>query len=231
MGVNARDFLEVTQPALAEGSATELARAVQARWSAEEVCPLLDHPEANVRRVAAVTLGLIGGQSVIDCLAAALHDTDRQVNEMAEHGLWSIWFRLCGPAACEPFRRGLANVEAERYAAAIAPLEHAQQQAPDFAEAYSQCAIARFFVGQIDEAIDDYQSTLRLMPCHFGAMAGLGHCYTHLDRLDEALACYRKTLEIHPRMAGVREAMERIISRRRTKVSLGEAPLLPRSRW
>ena len=210
MAIDARHFLEVTQPALARGNATELARAVNARWKQCQLCELLEHPQADVRRVAAITLGLIGGRGVIDCLAQALHDTDRQVNDMAEHGLWSIWFRLCSDAAAEPFQAGLDHIEAERYQPAIEAFDRAQQLDPDFAEACNQSALARFLLGRVEEAIDDYQRAIDRMPCHFAAMAGLGHCYTHLERLEEALACYRKTLEIHPRMAGVQHAVDRI---------------------
>jgi tetratricopeptide (TPR) repeat protein len=233
MGADAQQFLSIAEPALAQGCASELAATVQARWSADELCPLLKDPNVDVRRVAAVTLGLVGDRSVVDCLAAALHDEDLQVNEMAEHGLWSIWFRLCSGEAAEPFQRGLGHLEAERYDQAVAPLHQAQQVDPDFAEAYNQCAIAHFFCGQIDAAIDDCHATLERMPCHFGAMAGLGHCYTQLDRLDEALVCYRKTLKIHPRMGGIPDAIDRI--ERKQGEASAQAPdpgtILSRCRW
>jgi tetratricopeptide (TPR) repeat protein len=233
MGVDAQQFLAIAEPALAGGRASELAEAVSSRWTPAELCPLLQHGEVDVRRVAAVTLGLIGDRSVIDCLARALHDKDPQVNEMAEHGLWSIWFRLCSVEAAEPFQRGLGCLEAERYDQAIAPLREAQQFDPDFAEAYNQCAIAHFFRGELDEAIDDCHAAIERMPCHFGAMAGLGHCYTQLDRLDEALACYHRTFAIHPRMGGIRQAIDRIESkRRRTEPTpLPSATVLSRSRF
>ncbi len=54
---------------------------------------LLGDPDVDVRRVAAFTIGLVGDQSATACLAQALHDVDLQVNQMAEYGLMSIWFR------------------------------------------------------------------------------------------------------------------------------------------
>jgi len=36
------------------------------------------------------------------------------------------------------------------------------------------------------------------MPCHFGAWAGLGHCYAHEGRLAEAVEAYERALEINP---------------------------------
>jgi tetratricopeptide (TPR) repeat protein len=214
MSVDGEQFLRVAEPALQQGCADRLAEAVQARWTAAELCPLLSHEQVNVRRVAAVTLGLIGDRSVIDCLARALHDEDQQVTEMAEHGLWAIWFRLCCCDAAEPFQQGVSHLEAERYDKALTPFHRAQAIDPEFAEAYNQCAIAHFFLGQYEQSIVDCQSTLEKMPCHFGAMAGLGHCYTHLGKLDRALECYRQTLAIHPRMAGVQNAIDRIERKR-----------------
>ena len=46
------------------------------------------------------------------------------------------------------------------------------------------------------------------MPCHFGAWAGMGHCYAHLGKHDEAIRSYEKALEINPRLEGVRQGIE-----------------------
>jgi tetratricopeptide (TPR) repeat protein len=46
------------------------------------------------------------------------------------------------------------------------------------------------------------------MPCHFGAWAGMGHCYAHLGKHAEAIRSYEKALEINPRLEGVRQGIE-----------------------
>ena len=81
---------------------------------------------------------------------------------------------------------------------------------PDFAEAYNQCAIAHFFLGQWEAAIRDSRRALTLMPSHFGAMSGMGHCYAHLGDLEAALRCYRESVRINPRMTAVADAIERL---------------------
>jgi len=74
---------------------------------------------------------------------------------------------------------------------------------PDFAEAYNQCAIAYFFLGQWDQSIACCQRTIDLIPEHFGAVAGMGHACTQLNQLGRALSCYRTALRINPRMPAI----------------------------
>ena len=48
------------------------------------------------------------------------------------------------------------------------------------------------------------------MPCHFGALAGMGHCYAHLGDCGRAIDCYEKSLSINPHMCGIREAVQEL---------------------
>lgn len=168
------------------------------------------HADVDVRRVAAVTLGLIGDETCVGCLARALHDGDEQVNEMAEHALWGVWFRSCQPRAAAPFQEGVALLNAESYKCAIDRFRDALRIDPAFAEAYHQCALARFFLGQWRDSIEDCQQTLLRQPAHFGAMASMGHAHAHLGELHEALSCYRRAVAINPRMTAVAQAVKRL---------------------
>jgi cytochrome c-type biogenesis protein CcmH/NrfG len=51
------------------------------------------------------------------------------------------------------------------------------------------------------------------MPCHFGAWAGLGHCYAHEGQLAEAVEAYERALAINPHLEGVRQAVEEMRAR------------------
>ena len=213
MSVNAKQFLEVVRPALEGGEAARLAQAVRYRWRPRQLCSLLRNPDRDVRRVAAVVLGLVGDLACVGCLARALHDEDDQVNEMAEHGLWSIWFRSGDPRASTPFRQGVSLLEAECYEEAIKKFRLASRIDPEFSEAYNQCAIAHFFVSEWHRSIRDAKRALALMPAHFGAVSGMGHCYTHLGKLDLALRCYRRTLAMNPRMSEIGRAIQGLEAR------------------
>lgn len=210
MQVNPGEFLAVVRPALETGDAARLAEEVRQRWTPRQLCSLLGSRDLDVRRVTAVTLGLVGDSTCVGCLARALHDDDDQVNQMAEHGLWSIWFRAGSPAAAKPFSRGVQNLCAEDYRAATAEFDEATRIDPEFAEAYNQCAIAHFFLGEWRESLADCERAVRLMPSHFGAISGMGHCYAHLGDLPAALRCYRRAVAINPRMPAIERAIERL---------------------
>jgi tetratricopeptide (TPR) repeat protein len=230
MSVDAHHFLKVTEQPLRQGDATELAEVVRRRWSVRELCKLLEHAEANVRRVAAVTLGLVGDCSVVSCLVRALHDADEQVNEMAEHGLLAIWFRCCSCQAAGPFQAGVDRLSEERYEQAVEAFNRAIELDPEFAEAYNQRGLAYLFLGQLEQAISDYKTALAFMPSHFPAMEGLGHAYTHLDQLPQAYQCYRQALTINPRLEGVRSALQRIEQKLGSSAG-AEDEVLTRVRW
>ncbi len=206
--IDEKSFIEVVRPALALADPTALAKEVRMRWKPCQVGQLLESADLDVRRVAAVTLGLIGTQRQVGALAKALHDADDCVNSMAEHSLWSIWFRLGRPETSQPFQNGLAMIESENYHAAIDCFRQAAALDKDFAEAYNQCAIAHYFLGEYDEAIEDCHQALKLMPCHFGAMAGIGHCYCEKGDCSKALEYYGKALQINPRMDEIRDVVE-----------------------
>lgn len=215
--INTREFLAVTLPAIRMGDVGALAQSVRVRWSSRDLCGLLHQADADVRRVAAVTLGLVGDATAIQCLARALRDPDEQVNAMAEHALWSLWFRAGAPAAMPSFRQGLSFMAAEDHLQATVCLQRALLIDPDFAEAHHQCAISHSFLGCWDQALECCRQAVRRMPVHFGGVAFMGHCYTHMDRLDKAILCYRRALAINPRMTAIRRMTQRLDQRLRQR--------------
>lgn len=215
MAIDGTTFLEIVRPALKDGDAQSLAALVAARWQVNDLCSLLVSPNVDVRRVAAVVIGLVGDMSSAPCLLQALQDGDEQVNQMAEHGLWSIWFRSGSPHAAKPFREGVAMLGAEAYQRAVECFEEASRIDPNFGEAYNQCAIAHFFLGTWEPAIAACLKTIKCVPSHFGAICGMGHCYTQAGDLNRALECYRRALKINPRMPAITRACQRIEQRMR----------------
>ncbi len=208
--IDTQAFLEVVRQPLAAADAAALAHAVNARWTCRQVCALLKHDDVDIRRVAAVAIGMIGDKRSTNCLARALHDPDPQVNEMAEHSLWSIWFRGGSPQATEPFSEGVQALADERYPEAIKHFQRATRIDPHYAEAYNQCAIAHFFLGQWRQGIDDCIRAIDRMPVHFGAIAGMGHCYTQMGLMEKALHCYKHALRINPRLHAISIAIDRL---------------------
>ena len=130
---------------------------------------------------------------------------------MAEHALWSIWFRLgATPVANAALCRGARALGERDFAGAVAHFDAALAADPDFAEAYNQRAIARYLTDDFRASVADCREAVRLMPCHFGALAGMGHCYLHMDKLHHALRCYRRALDVYPHLEEVRQSVAEI---------------------
>ncbi len=210
MSIDCHTFLEAVRPGMEVGDADAVARAVTQRWRTSEVCQLLSDENVDARRVAAIVLGLVGDTSVVPCLTRALSDADEQVNEMAEHGLWTLWFRAGEASAMLPFRRGLEQLGQESYEQAAQSFREAVKADPHFAEAHNQCAIALYLLGRWEASLRHCCSAIELMPLHFGAIAGMGHCYAQRGDLTMALRCYRKALRLNPRMRAIAQAIERL---------------------
>ncbi|MEM9881535.1 MAG: tetratricopeptide repeat protein [Planctomycetota bacterium] len=208
--VRGETFLAAVTPALRRGDAEALSRTVRERWEPQQLCPLLRHADDEVRRAAAVTLGMVGGRSVVGCLVRCLSDPSEQVHRDAEDALWSVWFRNSGVEAGKRFRRGVLALTDDRLAEAIEHFNAALDLDHEFAEAYNQLAIAHYLGGEWAASIAACRQTLALMPSHFGALAGMGHCHAHLGQSDEAKDAYRRALTVNPRMPAIRSALARL---------------------
>ena len=207
---SARALLTHMTPALAEGDMSRALELLQGQWTTPELIQLLSEKQADVRKVAALGLGLIGDVSAIQPLAIALHDSDPMVNEVSEHALWSIWFRLGKPHAIRLLQLGTHHLNHGNYCCAAEHFSQAIDEDPGFAEAYNQRAIAHYLSERYDESIVDSRQALSIMPQHFGAMAGMGHCYSNQRQWAQARHCYRLALAIHPRLEGIQNTLKQV---------------------
>jgi tetratricopeptide (TPR) repeat protein len=132
------------------------------------------------------------------------------VNQLAEHAIWSIWFRGGGTEANHQVCRGAESISRGDYQHAIKHFNQALQLNPKFSEAYNQRAIAHYLMQNYDASILDGEKAVELMPIHFGAWAGMGHCEAHKGRLCRAADCYQRALAINPHMSQIREAIEQL---------------------
>jgi len=205
-----KDLLERLTPALQGGNLANALATVRESWTVPQLIALLTHEQPDIRKVAALALGLMGDQSSITALAVALHDGDPMVTQMAEHALWSIWFRSGRCRAVTLLKQGCCHLNHENYDSAIEKFSQAIAIDSAFAEAWHQRSIANYLAERYPESIADARSTLDRLPQHFGAMAGMGHCHAHLRQWPEARHCYRLALAIHPRIEGIQAALEQV---------------------
>ena len=198
--VSSDEFLSVARPALEKSCPKALAETVARRWGPDQLCHMLQHDHRDVRKVACVTLGLIGSREQVHGLMQVLRDPDPHLNKLADDALCSIWCRAGRSQAQRCFRQGLLVMHQERPEEAIQWFGRAQQVDPLFAEALHQRAIAHDMLEQWSEAIAVCTAALDLEPNHFRVWAMLGHCHALSDELEQAAECYRHAVKLNPHM-------------------------------
>ena len=208
--INPSEFVAALRPFLGGQDVAGMVDLIRQRWDHKQIVSLFTSSDGDARKVAALAFGLVGGRCCLQKLVPLLRDPDPVVAQMAEHAMWSVWFRSGTPDANHRVCRGtraLSRGDAEH---AIRHFTEAIELDPEFAEAYNQRALAKFLLERYDDCIDDCRRAVELMPFHFGALAGLGHCHAHEGRLNPALKCYEKALALNPRLEDVRQMVQEL---------------------
>jgi tetratricopeptide (TPR) repeat protein len=208
--VDPAEFVRAVKPVLEARDLPGLLALLKSRWTGLQIVALLSGTDCDARKVAALSLALVGCDHCLPALAEQLKDPDPMVNQMAEHAIWSIWFRGGTPESNHQLCRGAKAIDRGDYEHAIHHFNKALEICPKFAEVFNQRALAEYLLERYDQSMADCRRAVELMPIHFGAWAGMGHCHAHDGRLNEAVICYEKALSINPHMAQVREAIEEL---------------------
>ena len=200
-------FVALVQPLLASMDLKGLMHLIKSRWTSDQLEGLLASGHTDAKKVALLAVGLVGTDCCAVRLAKFLKDPDPVVHEMAEHAMWSIWFRMGSPEANHQLARGAQALERRDVEHAITHFDRAIALSPSFPEAYNQRALAHYLAERYEPSIADGQRTVERMPVHFGAWATMGHCHAHLGRPREAVECYERALALHPHLSCIRQAV------------------------
>jgi tetratricopeptide (TPR) repeat protein len=146
---------------------------------------------------------------VTPAVAALLHADDPELVALAEATLWQIWGRTGDPVVDALFAEGLRAMEAQDWLGAVAAFSRVIEARPAFAEGWNKRATARFLATHYATSIADCEQVLRLNPDHFGALSGQGLCHAALGQFREAARCFRRALQVHPRLEAVRQHLAR----------------------
>ncbi len=214
IAIDPTEFIDLVQPLLEAQDMAGLLSLLKSRWSCDQIVEVLRSRNTDAKKVAILAIGLVGPTCATEELVLQLKDADSTVHQLAEHALWSIWFRAGSAEANAELNRGAEAIDARDFEKAHAHFNKAIHINPDFAEAYNQRAIAYYLQEDFRRSADDCRRTVRRMPCHFGAWAGMGHCHAHLGRIDEAVEAYEKALSINPRLDCIRETVAELKRRR-----------------
>ena len=216
-GIDPCRFVESVKPLLEARDLEGLFCYLRGNYTAEQITSLLSCANCDARKVAALALALVGRKCCIPAVAERLRDPDAMTNQMAEHALWSIWFRCGSAEANADLARGAQCLTERKFDCAIKHFSRAIERSPDFAEAYNQRAIAYYLMENFEQSSEDCRKAIELMPCHFGAWAGLGHCQAHLGQIQQALVAYEKALQVNPHL----DCVQQTVSELRRQLRLG----------
>jgi tetratricopeptide (TPR) repeat protein len=163
---------------------------------------------------------------VTPAVAALLHGDDPELVALAEATLWQVWGRSGDPGTDALFADGLRALEGQDWLEAVAAFSRVIETAPTFAEGWNKRATARYLATHYATSIADCEQVVRLNPHHFGALSGQGLCHVALGQLREAARCFRRALQIHPRLETVRQQLARaeMTLARANGHALGAAP-------
>lgn len=217
--LDVRRFVKDLQPAFDRGDLRWAYEVLHSAWPVGWLIQLLTEGDEAAKKLAVMSLGLVGDITAVGPLTRALQDA--QMNQLADNSLRCLWCGLGKKQSSQLIKQGNNHLNHGNTEAAIERFSLAIETDPGFAEAYNQRAIAYCLADRFQEAVQDYETTLRLAPQHFVAMANMGHCYCNLGEFSNARHCYELALMINPHLEGVQAAIDMIdrISNTRGKVA------------
>ena len=219
-----RKFVSEIRPFLEACEADLLIGHLRSNWPNKLLRDLLFCGDDEAVKVALLCLSLMGTMEDTFGIVSLFPRADAFTRNLAEYAMWSIWFRASDDRANMALRRAVQLMGENCLNEALTRLSDLLDSHPAFAEAHNQRAIIYFLRGDYESAKQDLSETLRLNPCHYAALACLGHCHVTLGHLDTALALYRKAERLHPRAEGLREAIEAVTRGLARSPSTGRRP-------
>ncbi len=192
------------------GNTEKLKELLTSEYSETDLIAYIQNEDPLVARAAVFALGLIGGLEVVPILVDTLKDSDVYIRFNTENALWEIWSRSGDASVDAMLNAGKKFLKNEDYAQAVERFTAVIEVNPNFAEGYNQRAIAYFMLEEWSKAIQDCKQTVALNPYHFGALAGMGHVYVRLGKIDAAIDAYKQALIINPNLVTIAEAILRL---------------------
>jgi len=123
--------------------------------------------------------------------------------------IWAAWLESGSATVDIVMERAVSAQMRGNDEMAFALYDRAIAIRPAYAEAWHRRATLFLEQERYDEALRDFNESLRHEPRHFGAWLGVAIMLERFGSTDEALEAYREALEIYPRM----EAAKRGVSR------------------
>ena len=177
---------------------------VASRYTIGTLERLAEFGQRTSRRAATMALGFLGDYRSNDVMGRRLSDEDRGVRMLAENSIRELWYRDGNETQRQMLQVIIRLNNAEQSAAATRLASELIDEAPSFAEAWNQRAIAHFQRGRFDDSANDCFQTLELNPYQFASAVGMGQCYLEMNEPQPALDCFRRALTLNPCLEDVR---------------------------
>ena len=104
----------------------------------------------------------------------------------------------CGRRGMDDLERGIRDLKADRHAKAARRLARVVEQNPDDAAACAHLAIAEWKLGEDDQAIDHFNTALRLTDNDTGLLTFAGLTFLDMERFDEARKALTLAAAVQP---------------------------------
>ena len=192
------------QQYLTDENSADFIRSVSRNYNAGALARLSQYGGVLSRRAAILAIGFLGDFGSNEVIGKALHDEDRAVRLLADHGARQIWPRQ-GTISQQGMVKRLYRLNTQnRLDEVIDTATFLINTNSALGEAWNQRAIAYCAEGEFEAAIEDCRETLVCNRFHFPAAMGLAHCCLQLDDVHSALEGFRLALKINPDLEGVR---------------------------
>lgn len=208
-------LLEAYRRYLVTADSPRFANEVGQYYATATLIRLLTDGRIELRRAAALALGILGDSDAIEPLGRRLADTDRGVRLAADDAFRGLMLREAAPVHQQKLLRVMHLNDGGEFAAALAPALILVDQAPRFAEAHHQLAICWMGLGDHVAAEYAYRCCLWQRRFHYAAWVGLAHCRLQsedpdAEDLSVGLTALRRAVAICPDLEASRLELRRL---------------------
>ncbi|MEP3049090.1 MAG: tetratricopeptide repeat protein [Roseibium sp.] len=148
-------------------------------------------------------------ESKLDQLYAELAEADDPATrERTTRKIRALWIKSGSDTVDVLMSRSGKAIQADNHALALDLLDVVVVLKPSFAEGWNRRATVHYMREEFGKSLVDIERTLALEPRHWGALSGLAIIQRRLGFESDALATFKKALEIHPGLENASEAVE-----------------------
>ncbi|WP_231741946.1 tetratricopeptide repeat protein [Stieleria varia] len=200
---------------LASADAPQFAAEVDEHYAASTLATLLNRGEVELRRAAALSLGMLGNVNSIEPLGRALCDDDRGVRLAADDSFRALLVRAAAPLHQQQLLQVMHLNDGGEYAAALAPTMILVDNAPRYSEAYHQLAICWHGLENYENAAAAYTACLFRCRFHYLAWQGLARCQIAMRELPAAARSLERCIDLSPDVESARMQLRALRRRMR----------------